>query len=60
MAHETHDGDFTLSDEASRFDLTRARRWIGEKSYWGAGVPLAIFAKACANSLTAGAYARAR
>jgi GNAT superfamily N-acetyltransferase len=58
MAFEsTAAGGFTLSDDAARFDLPRAHRWISEESYWGQGIPLAIFAKACAGSVTVGAYA---
>jgi N-acetylglutamate synthase-like GNAT family acetyltransferase len=56
MAHETQDGDFTISDEAARFDLARAHAWIGGESYWAQGIPLATFATACANSLVVGAY----
>ncbi|HET6971451.1 MAG TPA: GNAT family N-acetyltransferase [Phenylobacterium sp.] len=56
MAHEIHDGGFTLSDEATRFDLARAHGWIGGESYWAEGIPLETFARACANSLTVGAY----
>ncbi|MBI1196830.1 MAG: GNAT family N-acetyltransferase [Phenylobacterium sp.] len=57
MAHEISDGGFTLSDDAGRFDLARAHRWIGQESYWAAGIPLDTFAKACANSLVVGGYA---
>ncbi|MBW8813551.1 MAG: GNAT family N-acetyltransferase [Caulobacterales bacterium] len=55
-AHEIQDGDFTLSDDPTRFDLPRAHGWIGGQSYWAEGIPLATLAKACANSLTVGAY----
>jgi GNAT superfamily N-acetyltransferase len=57
MAHETHDGGFQLSDDPARFDLARAHRWISQDSYWAAGIPLETFAKACAHSLTVGAFA---
>jgi GNAT superfamily N-acetyltransferase len=57
MAHETTDGSFTLSDDPARFDVARAHRWIGQESYWAQGIPLATFARACANSLIIGAYA---
>lgn len=57
MAHETTDDGFTLSDDAGRFDLQRAHRWISTESYWAEGIPFETFAKACANSLVVGAYA---
>jgi N-acetylglutamate synthase-like GNAT family acetyltransferase len=57
MAFETTDGGYTLSDEATRFDLARAHRWISTESYWAEGIPFATFAKSCANSLVIGAYA---
>ena len=57
MAYETTDGRFRLSDDAARFDLARAHRWISTESYWAEGIPFETFAKACANSLVAGAYA---
>jgi GNAT superfamily N-acetyltransferase len=48
---------YEVSDDPQRFDLARAHSWISTESYWGEGIPLATFAKACANSLTVGAYA---
>ncbi|MEW5684986.1 MAG: GNAT family N-acetyltransferase [Pseudomonadota bacterium] len=57
MAHEITDGGFRLSDDPARFDLARAHQWIGGESYWAAGIPLETFAKACAASLTVGAFA---
>jgi GNAT superfamily N-acetyltransferase len=57
MAHETTDGGFTLSDDPARFDLARAHSWIATESYWGEGIPLETFAKACTNSLTVGVFA---
>jgi GNAT superfamily N-acetyltransferase len=57
MAYETAQGDFQLSDDPARFDLARAHRWISRESYWAAGIPLETFRRACANSLTVGAYA---
>ena len=56
MPHETTDGGFTLSDDPARFDLARAHDWISTQSYWGERIPLETFAKACAHSLTIGAY----
>ena len=57
MAYETIGDGFTISDDPARFDLACAHRWIGEESYWGKGIPLETFARACAGSLTFGAYA---
>jgi len=57
MAHETTQGGFRLSDDPTRFDLARAHGWIGGESYWAQGIPFDTFARACANSLTVGAFA---
>jgi GNAT superfamily N-acetyltransferase len=57
MPYETTDGGYRLSDDAARFDLARAHRWISTESYWALGIPLETFARACCNSLVAGAYA---
>lgn len=57
MAHQiTHPDGLTLTDDPARFDLARAHGWISTQSYWGQGVPLALFEKAVSNSLTVGAY----
>ena len=55
--HEIVDRGWLISDDPSRFDLASAHRWVAEESYWAEGVPLAVFEKAVANSLTLGAYA---
>ncbi|WP_334164533.1 GNAT family N-acetyltransferase [Phenylobacterium sp.] len=58
MPHETRREDgYVVSDDVARFDVARAHQWITGESYWAEGIPLAIFAKACAGSLTVGAYA---
>jgi len=57
LACETTDNGFILSDDPARFDLARAHRWISAESYWGEGIPFETFARACAGSLTVGAYA---
>lgn len=56
-AHETTTGDWLISDDPARFDLGLAYGWIATESYWAEGIPLALFEKAIANSLTVGAYA---
>ena len=59
MAVETAHGGYSLSDAPDRFDLARAHGWISRESYWAEGIPLAVFEKAVAGSLTVGAYATA-
>jgi GNAT superfamily N-acetyltransferase len=56
-AHEATSGDWLISDDPARFDLARAYGWIATESYWAENIPLAVFEKAVANSLTVGAYA---
>lgn len=48
---------YEISDDPARFDLRRAHGWISGDSYWAQDIPFETFAKACANSLVAGAYA---
>ncbi|HEY1752308.1 MAG TPA: GNAT family N-acetyltransferase [Caulobacteraceae bacterium] len=56
MPFETRHRAFTLSDDPTRFDLPRGHAWIGGESYWGAGIPLAVFERSLRGSLTIGAY----
>jgi len=55
--HERVHGDWLISDDPARFDLGRAHGWIATETYWAEAIPLAVFEKAVANSLTVGAYA---
>ena len=55
--HETVHGGWSISDDPARFDLPRAHDWIGGESYWAQGIPVAVFERALANSLTVGLYA---
>lgn len=55
--HEVADGAWLISDDPARFDLERAHGWIARESYWAENIPLAVFERAIANSLVAGAYA---
>ncbi|MFZ5717902.1 MAG: GNAT family N-acetyltransferase [Pseudomonadota bacterium] len=57
MAFEAAADGFTLSDDPARFDLATAHRWIATQSYWAEGIPLETFSRACAGSLTVGAFA---
>jgi GNAT superfamily N-acetyltransferase len=57
MSFETRHGDVTISDAPDRFDLARAHGWISGQSYWGQGIPLAVFERAVRGSVTIGAYA---
>lgn len=47
---------YTVSDDATRFDIDRAYHWISAESYWGTGIPRETFEKAVAGSLTLGVY----
>lgn len=58
MAHEiTHEDGVAVSDDQTRFDLSRAHGWIATESYWGQGIPLDRFERAVRGSLAVGAYA---
>lgn len=58
MHHQiTHPDGVMLTDDPAQFDLDRAHGWISTQSYWGQGIPLALFKKAVEGSLTVGAYA---
>jgi GNAT superfamily N-acetyltransferase len=56
QVHETTAGGVLISDDPARFDLARAHGWIARETYWTQGVPLEVFRRAVAGSLTAGAY----
>jgi GNAT superfamily N-acetyltransferase len=56
MPFETRHEGFILSDEPAHFDLARGHAWISGESYWGAGIPLAVFERSLRGSLTIGAY----
>jgi GNAT superfamily N-acetyltransferase len=49
-------GDYTVSDERSRLDRARVRRFIGEESYWAAGIPQSVMDTAIDHSLCFGVY----
>jgi GNAT superfamily N-acetyltransferase len=49
-------GDYTVSDERSRLDRARVLRFIGEESYWAAGIPPSVMDKAIDHSLCFGVY----
>ena len=56
--HETtRDDGFTVSTDPARLDMALIHRVLSTESYWAEGIPLAVFEKALANSLTVGAYA---
>ena len=58
MAHEARfDDGVTVSDDRERIDLDRAFGWISRESYWAAGIPAEVFARAVGNSIAAGIYA---
>jgi GNAT superfamily N-acetyltransferase len=54
--HEEVMDGVLISDDPARFDLIRAHGWIADESYWGQGIPLDVFRRAVAGSLTVGAY----
>jgi len=54
--HETATDGILISDDPTRFDLIRAHGWIANESYWAQAIPLEVFRRAVAGSLTAGAY----
>ena len=58
MAFEVRRDGYVITDDAARFDLARAHRWIATESYWAEGIPLTTFEKAIRHSLTFAAYAR--
>jgi len=58
MTHEQAlTSGYTISDDLARFDLALGHRWISRESYWSEGIPLEVFKRSVAGSLTVGAYA---
>jgi GNAT superfamily N-acetyltransferase len=48
--------DYVVSDERARLDRAMVRGFIGEQSYWAAGIPQAVMDKAIDHSLCFGLY----
>jgi GNAT superfamily N-acetyltransferase len=49
-------GDYEISTDSARLDVALIHRWLSEQSYWAAGVPREVVARAIANSLNFGLY----
>lgn len=49
-------GDYEISTDPARLDVALIHRWLSEQSYWAAGVPREVVARAIANSLNFGLY----
>ena len=54
--YEVHRHGYVVSTDASRLDIDYVHRFLSEKSYWAAGIPRALVAKAVANSLNFGLF----
>jgi GNAT superfamily N-acetyltransferase len=52
---EWQKGDYDVSDDPARVDLDAVHGYLAT-SYWAAGIPRAIFAKALAHSINFGVY----
>lgn len=55
MVHEWRQGDYLISTDKSRFDLTLIHNFL-TTSYWAAGIPLEIVRRSIENSLSFGLY----
>ena len=55
MAHEWRQGDYLISTDKSRLDLTVIHNFL-TTSYWAAGIPLEIVRRSIENSLSFGLY----
>ena len=47
---------YDISTDRERLDLVLIHRWLSEQSYWAAGIPRDIVARAIANSINFGVY----
>jgi len=56
MAMEWHRDDLVVSDDRARLDLAVVHRFLAGDSYWAAGIPEALMARAMAHSLCFGLY----
>ncbi|MGZ5652324.1 MAG: GNAT family N-acetyltransferase, partial [Usitatibacter sp.] len=52
--------DYRVTDERSRMDLGVIHRFMAGESYWAAGIPEGVMARAMANSLCFGLFLRDR
>ena len=53
---EWHRDDLVVSDDRARLDLAVVHRFLAGESYWAAGIPEALMARAMAHSLCFGLY----
>src|ERR1043165_6300853 len=49
-------GEYEISCERARLDLSAIHRYISEESYWGKGRPFEVVSRAVENSLPFGIY----
>ena len=55
MIHEWRQGEYLISTDKSRLDLTLIHNFL-TRSYWAAGIPLEIVRRSIENSLSFGLY----
>jgi GNAT superfamily N-acetyltransferase len=55
MTHEWRQGEYLISTDKSRLDLTLIHNFL-TTSYWAAGIPLEIVRRSIENSLSFGLY----
>ena len=55
MAHEWHDGEWTISADPARIDVGMVHRFLAD-SYWAKGIPRRIVERSIAGSFAFGIY----
>jgi hypothetical protein len=55
-AFEAQSGEYTLSTDPQKLDLSAIHRYLSEESYWAKNIPFDRVAKAASHSLNFGIY----
>ena len=53
---EWHQGDFLISTDKSRLNISYVHEYLSNESYWAAGIPIHIVEKSIENSICFGIY----
>jgi GNAT superfamily N-acetyltransferase len=59
LIDEHQEGDFSVSTDPNKLDLTFTHRWLSNEAYWSEGLPYNVFKRMIDNSLCFGVYYQA-
>lgn len=53
---ETYNGDYCISTDRSKLDITVIHRYLSEESYWAQGIPVSVVQRSIDHSFCFGLY----